>query len=265
MTQDHTTIKPPNTGTASNRIQYLETTDAYNKWAKVYDTDNNFLQALDTLEMQKLLPHFLHLLRNTFGSDPTKIIDLGCGTGRNTLLLARLASPETEIVGLDASSGMLDVAREAIGGNSRVSLGIFDLLQEPMNVPVGSTGAAGIISTLVLEHVPLRRFFEAAAKMLMPGGCLLVTNMHSDMGAISQAGFVDVETGMKIRPVSYRHGIGHMLAVAEEVGFRVEWLDGEGVRERMVDEKLAGVLGPRAKKWIGVVVWFGVCFRKGME
>ena len=35
MTQDHTTIKPPNTGTASNRIQYLETTDAYNKWAKV--------------------------------------------------------------------------------------------------------------------------------------------------------------------------------------------------------------------------------------
>ncbi|PWY94823.1 S-adenosyl-L-methionine-dependent methyltransferase [Aspergillus sclerotioniger CBS 115572] len=263
MTQD--TTNPSSTGTAPNRIQYLETTDAYNKWAKVYDTDNNFLQALDTLEMQTLLPHFLHLLGNTFGPDPTKLIDLGCGTGRNTLLLARLASPETEIVGLDASSGMLDVARETIEGNSRVSLEIFDLLQESMDVPVGSTRAAGIISTLVLEHVPPRRFFEAAEKMLRPGGCLLVTNMHSDMGAISQAGFVDVETGVKIRPVSYKHEIGDVVAVAEEVGFRVEWLDGEGVRERMVDERLAGVLGPRAKKWIGVVVWFGVCFRKVME
>ncbi|PYI06879.1 S-adenosyl-L-methionine-dependent methyltransferase [Aspergillus sclerotiicarbonarius CBS 121057] len=252
MTQDTT-----------GRVQYLETIDAYNKWAKVYDKDNNFLQALDTLEMQTLLPHFLHLLPLPTSSvpNPPKTIDLGCGTARNTLLLSQLASPGTEIIGLDASSGMLDVAREAIKGIPRVSLGVFDLLQEPMSVPVESVGAAGVISTLVMEHVPLRRFFEAAWGMLRPGGCLLVTNMHEDMGKISQAGFVDVETGVKIRPVSYRHSIGEVVKVAEEVGLRVE---GE-VRERMVDEGLAGVLGSRAKKWIGVVVWFGICFRKEAE
>ncbi|RAK98613.1 class I SAM-dependent methyltransferase, partial [Aspergillus ibericus CBS 121593] len=158
MTQDHS---PTKLGSKNGRVQYMETIDAYDKWATVYDKDNNFLQALDSLEMQTLLPYFLDLLPLPTSSFPDhpKVIDLGCGTARNTLLLAQLASPGTEIIGLDASSGMLAVAREAIQGIPRVSLGMFDLLQEPMTVPGESVGAAGVISTLVLEHVPLRRFF----------------------------------------------------------------------------------------------------------
>ena len=82
--------------------------------------------------------------------------------------------------------------------------------------------------------------------------------MHAEMGEISQAGFTEPETGMKIRPTSYSHMLVDTLAAAEAAGFDVEELDGEAVRERRVDVAMAEA---RAK-WVGVTVWFGICFRK---
>ncbi|KAF9884148.1 hypothetical protein FE257_002269 [Aspergillus nanangensis] len=248
-------------------IHYIETVEAYNQWAKVYDTDGNFLQALDTIEMQCLLPLFLDKVTKNPPSPQPRVIDLGCGTGRNTLELVRRAPPDACIVGLDASPGMLDIAREAIHKelgveSSRATLEIFDLLRSPLALPVCSQGAVGIISTLVLEHIPLDQFFGAAAAMLSPGGYFLVTNMHSDMGSISQAGFVDAETGAKIRPTSYSHTVSDTLAAAQRAGFDLEELDGECIRERKMDDTMVEILGHRAKKWVGIRVWFSLCFRK---
>ncbi|PLB43534.1 putative methyltransferase [Aspergillus steynii IBT 23096] len=248
----------------SKPVEYVETVEAYNRWAEVYDTDGNFLQALDTIEMSRLLPTFLSRAAST---NSRKLVDLGCGTGRNTLQLAKLATPGTEIVGVDASPGMLEVARQTIRKETSVedvcvSLDTFDLLQSPPRPPGCAVGAAGVISTLVLEHIPVAQFFEGAAALVVPGGYLLVTNMHSDMGAISQAGFVDAATGTKIRPTSYSHTVDEVVDAAQKAGFTVEEVDGERVRERTVDENMAEVLGRRAKKWIGIKVWFGICFRR---
>ena len=102
--------------------------------------------------------------------------------------------------------------------------------------------------------------------MMLPGGYLLVTNMHADMGMRSQAGFTDPQTGVKIRPTSYCHSVAEVLAAAEAAGFQVEDIVGQdgsnGVLERDVDEELAERLGERAKKWVGSRVWFGICFSK---
>ncbi|KAK1146484.1 hypothetical protein N8T08_002913 [Aspergillus melleus] len=229
----------------------------------VYDTDGNFLQALDTIELTQLLPLFLNRAAST--SCPTKLVDLGCGTGRNTLRLAQLAPPGTEVVGVDASLGMLEAARETIrkattpgeGVSVPVLLDTFDLLQSPPAPPDCTLGATGVISTLVLEHIPVQQIFEGAAALLAPGGYLLVMNMHSDMGAISQAGFVDTATGTKIRPTSYSHTVDEVVDAAQKAGFTVGQMEGERVRERLVDENLAERLGKRAKKWVGITVWFG--------
>lgn len=193
---------------------------------------------------------------------------------------------ECQIVGLDASPGMLEVARSAIdsatiradtpakpgmSGSPDISLGVFDLLQFSSTMAqlppsLCDPGAAGVISTLVLEHIPAKQFFAAAAAIMSPGSYLLVTNMHADMGTRSQAGFTDPTTGVKIRPTSYNHSIPEVLDAAHEAGFRVEELMGpdakNGVLVREVDERLAEVLGSRAKKWVGVKVWFGMCFSK---
>lgn len=190
------------------------------------------------------------------------------------------AIPLPEVVGLDASPGMLEVARSAIQiavaekgltGSPEVSLGVIDLLQgasstAQLPLSLQASGAAGIISTLVLEHIPAVEFFDAASAMMLPGAFLLVTNMHADMGAISQAGFTDPQTGVKIRPTSYCHSVPEVLAAAENAGFQVENLlseeGGNGVLERGVDQQLGEALGARAKKWVGTKVWFGICFSK---
>ncbi|CEL05577.1 hypothetical protein ASPCAL06695 [Aspergillus calidoustus] len=260
----------PGLGKDGKQVEYIETVDAYNKWAEVYDKDGNFLQALDTIEMRNLLPYFLARVQSDFAAENTlKLVDLGCGTGRNTLQLARLAPAEAQITGVDASPGMLAVAKATVEaeGKGQVMLGEYDLLSPDAPIPASLQDgalASGIISTLVLEHIPVDLFFSGAARLMRPGGYFLVTNMHAEMGAISQAGFVDEKTGTKIRPTSYAHTIGDVVAAAERVGFEIVGLDenGEvGVRERKVEEGIVEALGVRGRKWVGVTVWFGVCFR----
>lgn len=250
--------------------------------------------------MRLLLPQFLDRVYTRFEaqaqtqpSGSLTLLDLGCGTGRNTIqLLEALAQyqaqnqkapnspPKVDIVGLDASPGMLEVARSAIQSATQrddlqnspdVTLGIIDLLQAAttraqLPLPLQNSRAAGVISTLVLEHIPAKTFFEAASATMLPGGYLLVTNMHADMGMRSQAGFTDPQTGVKIRPTSYCHSVLEVLAAAEAARFQVEDIVGQdgsnGVLERDVDEALAERLGARAKKWVGIRVWFGICFSK---
>ncbi|KAJ5789860.1 uncharacterized protein N7518_006871 [Penicillium psychrosexuale] len=270
------------------QTQYIDTVEAYDKWAEVYDTDGNFLQRLDTIEMRSLLPQFIDRVSQRFQPTDTEtettrpsLVDLGCGTGRNTIQLLTALSTANKatsfsVIGLDASRGMLDVARTATGrytaenaAQTHVELGILDLLQPEVSrtqLPASlyAPGAVGVISTLVLEHIPLGRFFAAAAGIMRSGAYLLVTNMHAEMGMRSQAGFTD-ERGVKVRPTSYCHAIPDVLDAAREAGFEVVEVVGagaDGVVVRGVDDQLGDVLGARAKKWVGVRVWFGVCFVK---
>ena len=244
-------------------IRFLDPTTAYDLWSEVYDTDNNFLQALDTIEMQNLLPKTLSQISSP---PPWKIVDLGCGTGRNTTHLLDL--PGSLIVGLDASPKMLEKARSRVDGHmaqiSRASEAARGAQLESYNllgsypIPSCALNADALISTLVLEHVPLPIFFEKASEILKPNGLALVTNMHSEMGAMSQAGFVDPNTGEKVQTQSFVHYLDDVVAEAQKQGFEAV---GE-IQERAVDVEMSRILGVRARKWVGVTVWFGVCFRK---
>lgn len=239
-------------------IRYVETAKAYNLWASVYDTDGNFLQALDTLEMRNLLPQALSLLEASTLAPPWKLVDLGCGTGRNTAALLEVAN--STVVGLDVSPGMLDVARQRLttaDTSGKLKLEVFDLIEQA-SPPDIALGADMIVSTLVIEHVPADIFFRQAASILKLGGILLLTNMHSEMGAISQAGFVDPKTGEKVRPTSYAHTVDEIKAQAWKYGFEVV----DKIEERSVDSSMVSQLGLRSGKWVGVTVWFGGLLRK---
>ncbi len=240
----------------------MDTTSAYDLWARVYDTDGNFLQALDTIEMKKLLPRLVSLIETP---KPWKLVDVGCGTGRNTVELLRI--PDSEVIALDASPNMLALAQKRLEEASReltpapaFRVGLFDLLEKEQGPPegLGDPTADVIVSTLVLEHVPLSTYFERCLGFLKPGGLLLLTNMHSEMGNISQAGFVDPASGEKVRPKSYPHTIEEIL---EEAGKHGLALVGE-FKEESVKEENCEELGPRARKWKGIKVWCGGILRK---
>ncbi|KAK6373436.1 hypothetical protein LTS17_008456 [Exophiala oligosperma] len=230
-------------------VRYLSTSQAYDLWAAVYDTDGNFLQALDTIEMKTLIPRLLSLLEASCLSRPWKLVDLGCGTGRNTAALLEVDG--ATVVGLDVSP-------EDSAAKGKLSLGVFDMIEQDSASEM-ALDADAIVSTLVLEHIPVEVFFKHVAKMLKPGGYLLLTNMHSEMGGISQAGFVDPDTGEKIRPTSYAHTVAEVEAEAAKNGFETV---GGNMKERSVDQSLVPRLGERSAKWLGVKVWFGGIFCK---
>ncbi|KAL8892240.1 MAG: hypothetical protein Q9205_001591 [Flavoplaca limonia] len=242
---------------------YKPTVEAYNQWAATYDTDGNFLQKLDSLMMDEIMPFLTNIIPHA-----PKLVELGCGTGRNTVRLQSV--PGARIWAIDNSNGMIELAKdrchliratvpEALKAQSQ-EFALRDVLSFQVNErswdPMKNADA--IISTLVLEHIPLEQFFMVCSQLLRPGGQLLCTNMHSDMGAMSQAGFVDPATGNKIRPLSYAHTLQDFMMCASAWGFNPLW----GPLERMVETSDLEQLGERGKKWVGVNAWFGVILSK---
>ncbi|KAF2126614.1 S-adenosyl-L-methionine-dependent methyltransferase [Dothidotthia symphoricarpi CBS 119687] len=246
------------------QVQHIPTQDAYDQWASVYDTDGNMLQSIDDAELTTLLPAFLAQVPSTSPTAALSLLDLGCGTGRNTTRLIAHPWPATHriaITGLDFSAAMLDIARQKLNPlladnrNTTLDLKHCDPFADlPPIKPVNA-----LISTLVLEHVALEPFFQTAHTLLLPGGLALITNMHADMGAVSQAGFVN-EQGVKVRGTSFAHTVQETVDEARKCGFEVL-----SVREREVGrgDVESGVVGNRGNKWIGVRVWFGVVLRRG--
>ena len=75
--------------------------EGYDKWASSYDEDPNPLVALEE-------PVTLELIGDVRGQ---RVLDLGCGTGRYCVLLARRGA---SVVGIDPSSAMLEQAKRKI-------------------------------------------------------------------------------------------------------------------------------------------------------
>ncbi|MEP7001827.1 MAG: class I SAM-dependent methyltransferase, partial [bacterium] len=80
---------------------------AYDRWAAQYDDNHNLTRDLDAVVVRRAPLH-------VSGRD---VLELGCGTGKNTIWLA---SKARALVAMDFSSGMLDAARRrAQAANTR--------------------------------------------------------------------------------------------------------------------------------------------------
>lgn len=97
---------------------YMDTIEALDRWASVYDSTGNVLQAIDDLELETVLSEFLQL---GHVEKATRIVDLGAGAGRDTAKLQTLAEPSANVIiyGLDASRRMLEKAKERCRGTEQ--------------------------------------------------------------------------------------------------------------------------------------------------
>lgn len=205
-----------------------------------------------------------NLLRPSLGITVT---ELGCGTGRNTVKLFdnNLKGPTiVHLNALDFSQAMLGKARTTISKAlsrqvasdhpTKVRCVQFDALNPGASPQIPKVDM--MVSTLVLEHLPIDDFFSAVKSLLKPGGVLVLTNMHSEMGVQSRAGFRDAETGTKFQGTSYVHTIDEVIRCGAKNGFSVDEPFLEcGIQEEDVQQ---GRVGDRGRKWIGVKVWFGL-------
>ena len=127
-----------------------------------------------------------------------RVLDAGCGTGQVTEAL-RERLPDGEIVALDASPSMLELARARLG-EDRVSFLAHDLL-EP--IPIAPVDA--ILSTATFHWVPDHdRLFANLAAILRPDGRMAAQsggagNLRCVNDAVARATGIDL-TETKVYP-----------------------------------------------------------------
>ena len=107
-----------------------------------------------------------------------RVLDAGCGTGLFALGLAA-ADPGRTVEGLDASRGMLDVARReaARSGRANVTFRQGDVIALPY--PDGSFDAAVAAGLFPNLNEP-RRALGELARVLVPGGRLVVVEFDRE-------------------------------------------------------------------------------------
>ncbi len=145
------------------------------------------------------------------GREPGVALDAACGTGRFAEFLSRRGH---RVIGVDSSPDMLACARQ------RVPDGEFHL-GELTRLPLPDDCADVIVCALALEHVPLKPVFAEFARVLRPGGDLVISDLHHEqitrgsvMSARGPAGEAWIAT-------TYRHPLGDYLRAALSLGLQV--------------------------------------------
>lgn len=135
---------------------------AYNEWSGTYDIDENLTRDLD----QKVTRDSLAGLR--FES----ILEIGCGTGKNTPFLAQLGQ---SVHAVDFSEGMIEKAKEKVQAQN-VRFATMDISQKWI---FGDQSFDLVVCNLVLEHIQNIAFvFAEAARSLQPGGRFFLNELH---------------------------------------------------------------------------------------
>lgn len=135
---------------------------AYDAWSKTYDAVENKTRDLEAEALRA----------QNFGSELLDILEIGCGTGKNTEFLQTKAK---KLVGADFSAEMLARAREKITAVN-VEFQTMDLRER---WDFGENEFDLIVCSLALEHIENINFvFAEASRVLRAGGHFYVGELH---------------------------------------------------------------------------------------
>ena len=215
---------------APGSIDILPTQDGYDRWAQIYDDEDNPLILLEE-------PHVAALLGDVAG---LTIADIGCGTGRNAV---RLATAGAAVTAVDYSQAMLQRARAKPGAN-RVRFAQHDLCAR---LPFADAAFDRVLCCLVIDHISdLESFFRELKRICRVNGFIVASVMHPAMMLRGvQARFKDPATGRETRPLSYPHQISDYVMAVTRAGLMFDHLS-----EHAVDEALAA-RSARGTKYLG--------------
>jgi len=118
------------------------------------------------------------------GSDSRRVLEIGCGTGRTAAHIAKL-SPRAQVLGFDASEGMVVVARNRSPGLRRLQFtSSKDAVVEAARVDAFDT----VVAAFVLHDIRDRkRWFAWVSSLLTVGGQLLILDLSTlDLPRVSK-------------------------------------------------------------------------------
>ena len=179
--------------------------DAYDDWAAGYDVQENKTRDLDGEVTRQVLG----------GRSFRHILELGCGTGKNTPFYAGIGE---RVTAMDFSAGMLARARK-IKELWDVTFKQVDLTQP---WPVADLSVDLAAANLVREHIEdLNPVFSEAARVLVPGGRLFISELHPFRQYLGAK--ATMKTGAVEREIpAFVHHISDFLDTAMTSGFTLE-------------------------------------------
>ncbi|MEZ4888913.1 MAG: class I SAM-dependent methyltransferase [Chitinophagales bacterium] len=190
----------------------MSISNAYNNWANIYDSNQNKTRDLDKKATRETLQKF----------DFNSVVELGCGTGKNTEWLVEKAK---SVIALDFSEGMLAKAKEKIGSEKVM----FRQADVTKNWNIAEGFADLICCNLTLEHIAdLEGVFRQTYQTLKEGGRFFVCELHPFKQYIGSKARYETEKGVEELEV-YTHHITEFTNTAAECGFKLlelkEWFD----------------------------------------
>ncbi|KAA3614032.1 MAG: class I SAM-dependent methyltransferase [Calditrichaeota bacterium] len=192
--------------------------EAYDYWARFYDSNKNKTRDLEKEVGQELLAPF------SFSS----VLELGCGTGKNTTWLLEKCE---KLVGVDFSPEMLQAAREKIK-SAKVEFYQADLtkpwqfLNEKFDL---------VTCSLVLEHIEnLSDIFSQVQSALQPMGKFYICELHPfKQYTGTKARFKKENSTFELE--TFNHHISDFMAAAHSNNLKFygmhEWFDSEDKAE----------------------------------
>lgn len=172
-----------------------------------------------------------------------RVVDLGCGTGIDTVAMAKLANPG-EVLAVDPSEAMLESAtRRAQAGGLTLTTHCSGATEFTAHCP---DGAFDVVSLrFCLGYLDASQFLQTAPRMLRPGGRLGIVSILASSAPQAYGVYAEMaaESGVPAEPMS-------AVASAREIAIPLEQAGSEVVAEWTHSFRLQFASGADLAQWL---------------
>ncbi|MEO8412992.1 MAG: class I SAM-dependent methyltransferase [Ginsengibacter sp.] len=186
------------------QIRIMDVNLAYDTWASQYDKNKNKTRDLEGQAMRASLENIRF----------DRVLEIGCGTGKNTIWFVEKAK---QITAIDLSDKMLALAKE------KIKTGNVQFVRGDITRPWSfGKGLYDLVSfSLVLEHIDnLDHIFRETSKSLQPGGYVYIGELHPFKQYSGTKARFDNEEGQQ-EVNCFIHNISDFIQSARKCGFRL--------------------------------------------
>jgi ubiquinone/menaquinone biosynthesis C-methylase UbiE len=200
----------------------------YRDWAKKYDQDAKFNPAT-AMDEKIILPLF-----NVKKDDV--VLDIGCGTGRFTIPLAKKCKT---IIGIDFSEHMLDVARKKGTGIKNIHFQKVDIRKK---LPFKNETFDKVLCTLVFSHLEnIAGILDEIHRVMKKEGILVYDDFAADLDLPIETMYDDLIEKSRLRgfDVFSYHSMNEHVNILHRLDFEIL-----SIRLLRVDEQVQNTLSP---------------------
>jgi ubiquinone/menaquinone biosynthesis C-methylase UbiE len=183
----------------------MNVNEAYDQWAEQYDTNQNKTRDLEAISLRRTL----------LGHHFNRALEIGCGTGKNTVWLHTISE---QLLAVDLSGEMLAVAKSKVSSDQVVF--------KQADIRISWDFAQGkfdlVTFSLVLEHIEdLQPIFDQVYGLLEPGGRVYIGELHPFKQYNGTKARFETQKGMQTVSC-FNHHVSDFTESAKQAGLDIQ-------------------------------------------